>query len=71
LSHTSCTHLTKAPGGWNEECNQLPTSSRSSVKLTPQALLPLRIAISIGAAPAFARFALNPIQRLWRRVVRR
>ncbi|ORX33534.1 hypothetical protein BD324DRAFT_654120 [Kockovaella imperatae] len=33
-----------------------------------KALLPLRIAASIGLAPAFARFALNPIQRLVQRV---
>jgi hypothetical protein len=35
-----------------------------------QALLPVRIAVSVGAAPAFARFALNPVQRAWRKLRR-
>ncbi|KAK1926619.1 hypothetical protein DB88DRAFT_174519 [Papiliotrema laurentii] len=30
-----------------------------------KALLPLRLAASIGLAPAFARFALNPLQKLY------
>lgn len=36
-----------------------------------QALLPVRIGVSLGAAPVFARWALEPIRHLGKRWIRR
>jgi hypothetical protein len=38
-----------------------------SFKADEEALMPVRVAASIALAPAFARFALSPIQRLYMR----
>lgn len=43
----------------------------STALMVVQAALPFRIAFSIGAAPAFARFALEPIRRIGQRLTKR